>query len=205
MSSRSDFEFERWVQGQCSYRCGECGTTVGSSAHLWMHVRNVHAMKPAVFQFKHPEYCVRRSTHTCDICGETVDHDLGELMVHFKKHPGVSLKEYYQKYVAVEEVFKVQNTLNESLNENEEVPKVENSSSEPLDESLQEAGNVTTMPAKVEESNNERINGDSNHSIEDKGQIKSSAWFDGCLYKCRRCDFKCPTKSLIAPHVSAEH
>ena len=97
--------FHSWRVGSCVYRCRICTCDFANSLQFWRHVKDHHRMaSPAAYLAAFPgdpAPCVLRRGFACGVCGADVAHDLGKMTMHMlKKHAGMDLREYYDKFVA---------------------------------------------------------------------------------------------------------
>ena len=96
--------FHSWRVGSCVYRCRICTCDFANSLQFWRHVKDHHRMaSPAAYLAAFPgdpAPCVLRRGFACGVCGADVAHDLGKMTMHMlKKHAGMDLREYYDKFV----------------------------------------------------------------------------------------------------------
>jgi hypothetical protein len=92
--------YTAWSVGKCIYRCTPCGIKFVHSLSFWNHVSNYHRLNHSEFKRIYPNFMVQKETAVCKACGCTMRLDFGKMTAHMmNKHDGMTLKEYYNKYI----------------------------------------------------------------------------------------------------------
>ena len=101
VSGNLDSDFEAWSRGKCLYVCSICLWETRNCNEFWKHSLGSHQLSIADYKSHHGDPCIERNTTECKSCFKILRHDPGSLENHVAKMHEMTLKEYFDSFVAV--------------------------------------------------------------------------------------------------------
>jgi hypothetical protein len=100
-SESNNSYFDTWSRGKCLYVCSVCLWESRNVNQFWKHSMGSHQLSIADYKSQHGDPCIEKTTTECKSCFKILRHDPGSLENHVSKLHQLTLREYFDSFIAV--------------------------------------------------------------------------------------------------------